>query len=404
MNAAVRHPLGEDAKACTGCAACAGACPEDCITMQPDAEGFLNPQIVSAACTDCGLCRNICPVSPAEFPAERPQQGQQWLGTPEVFAAWHLDEDIRHKSSSGGVFTALANNILARGGVVVGAAFDDQLVVRHTIIETPADLHRLRGSKYVQSETSSALFRQVRNLLKRESLVLFSGLPCQVAGLRGFLRKDSEKLFCCDLICYGVPSPLLLARYVRYNRMRGNRLVNVTFRDKATGWKHSSVRQHLEGGGSTLTPLPADAYMASYVRNCAMRECCYACKFTNTVRFGDLTIADFWGVAKEYPDYDPDDKGTSLVLANTTKGSAWLEACRESLFLGPADYDTAVAGNQRLVSSIRRPENRDVFYRDVNALSFSALINKYGLLKPHWLLRIPLAIRRRIAAALRTHA
>jgi len=287
--------------------------------MQPDAEGFLHPKIGSAACANCGVCRETCPVSYKEAPAEMEREEEGHGRAPQVFAAWHLDEAIRRESSSGGVFTALAENILAQGGVVVGAAFDDRLVVRHTIIETFADLHRLRGFKYVQSEVSSSLLRQIRNLLKQGRPVLFSGTPCQVAGLHGFLRRPDQNLFCSDLVCYGVPSPLLLARYVRHHQAQGHPLANISFRDKTIGWKHSGVRQYFQKDGSKFLSLSEDPYMAAFSSNCALRAACYVCQFATVVRPGDLTIADFWGVAKQYPEYDRDDKGTSLVLVNTEK-------------------------------------------------------------------------------------
>jgi len=372
--------------------------------MQPDAEGFLHPKINSAACTECDLCRETCPVSHKETPAQT-ERGEEGRGrTPQVFAAWHLDEAIRRVSSSGGVFTALAENILTHGGVVAGAAFDDRLVVRHTIIETFADLHRLRGSKYVQSEVSWALLRQIRELLKQDRPVFFSGTPCQVAGLRGFLHRPDQNLFCSDLVCYGVPSPLLLARYVRHHQTQGHPLANISFRDKTIGWKHSGVRQYCQKDGSKFRSLSEDPYMAAFSSNCALRPSCYDCKFASPTRSGDLTIADFWGVAKKYPEYDRDDKGTSLVLANTAKGSAWLDACRADLFVGPADLDTAIAGNPRLVSSSHRPPQRDTFYRDLNAFSFPALIRRYRLHPPSLFCRILYGIKRRVAATCRRAA
>lgn len=401
MKTAATHPLGEALNACTGCAACAAVCAMDCITMEPDDEGFLHPRINTADCTDCGLCRQACPVCRGK-PSEGVKEREETQGKPlHVFAAWHLNEAVRRESSSGGVFTALAESIFARGGVVVGAAFDDRLVVRHTLIETPADLHRLRGSKYVQSEVSSSLYRQIRDLLQQGRPVFFSGTPCQVAGLRGFLRRPDENLFCCDLICHGVPSPLLFARYGRYNQAKGNPLANVSFRDKTTGWKYFSVRQHLQKGGSRLFSVFADPYMAAFLQDCALRPACYVCPFARMARFGDLTIGDFWGVAEKHPEYDRDDKGTSLVLVNTEKGMAWLDACRKCLFLGPADLDTALAGNPMLVRSSHRPPQRDRFYRDLNALSFRALIHRYHLHPSSWARRLLSDLKRRLIAACR---
>jgi ferredoxin len=404
MNVVALRSIAKDELACTGCAACTAACPTMAISMHPDAEGFLRPKINAEICTDCDLCRKICPVNRTNAsenaPLERPERGRPL----NVFAAWHLDEAIRHESSSGGVFTALAENILARGGVVAGAAFDDNLVVRHILVENTNDLHRLRGSKYVQSEIPLALYHQIRDRLKQGQLVFFSGTPCQVAGLTSFLGKSYANLFCCDIACHGVPSPLLLARYVRYNQARGEQLVKISFRDKAKGWKHSGIRRHLHNGESKFTAVFSDPFMSAFHRDYALRFSCYVCQFASSIRPGDLTIADFWGVAERYPEYDCDDKGTSLILVNTEKGRDWLEMSQQWLFLGPSDIETAISGNPVLVRPSPRAVERTTFYRDLNTISFSRLISKYRLGPPSLSRRIVRSVARRIVSTYRNAA
>lgn len=364
--------------------------------MQADAEGFLHPHINITTCSDCDRCRQTCPVSGIESRMGTKECGGKRDQAPLVYAAWHLEESIRNESSSGGVFTAIADTILALGGVVVGAAFDDNLVVRHILIEKVTDLHLLRGSKYVQSEVSPTLYHQISDLLKRGRPVLFSGTPCQVAAIHSFLDANNENLFCCDVVCHGVPSPLLFSRYIQNAVALDNKLINISFRDKTTGWKNCSIRHHFQNGSSKIISMPADPYMMSYLRNYVLRPSCYVCKFSDLYRLGDLTIADFWGVAKNYPEYDHDDKGTSLVLVNTKKGKDWLEACRQSLFLGPADIDTAIAGNQPLVHPCYRPSDRDSFYHDLIALPFPAVIRKYRLYPPSIPIRIIFSFMNRI--------
>ncbi|MGA2915469.1 MAG: Coenzyme F420 hydrogenase/dehydrogenase, beta subunit C-terminal domain [Sedimentisphaerales bacterium] len=390
-------PPCESLEVCTGCGACAAVCPVSCITMQPNDEGFLYPVTDTDICTDCGICRRICPVGPEKIAVAKMASEGDKSGQLAVFAAWHLDEHIRRESSSGGVFTALAENILAQGGIVVGAAFDEQFVVRHILIESSKDLHRLRGSKYVQSEVAPALYRQIRDLLEQGRPVLFSGTPCQVAGLRSFLGQSYEKLFCCDLVCHGVPSPLLFKRYVQNYSLRENRLLKIDFRNKTTGWKKFGVRQHYQNE-SRLLSVWADPYMAAFLRDYVFRPACYACEFKGVNRFGDLTIADFWGVWGKYPEYDRDDKGTSLLLVNNKKGKVWLDACHSSLFLGPADLDTAIVGNPMLMSSCSRPLQRDMFYVDLNRILFNALIRKYNLRLPSLFRRALSGIKRRLTA------
>ncbi len=215
--------------------------------MQPDDEGFLTPRVDAEACTECGLCLKTCPWLEQSSLAGR-------IAPPVVFAAWHTDDAVRRQSSSGGVFSALAEDILAQNGVVVGAAFDDQMVCRHIIIDNTDDLPHLRGSKYVQSNISINLLHTIRSELKSGRKVLFSGTPCQVAGLRNYLAKDYENLFCCDIICMGVPSPEWFKRYIETQTRNGHPISSVSFRDKRAGWKRGVQVETLGNESATRCP------------------------------------------------------------------------------------------------------------------------------------------------------
>ncbi|NWH05029.1 Coenzyme F420 hydrogenase/dehydrogenase, beta subunit C-terminal domain [Desulfobacter latus] len=377
MNSNVQHPLAEHQNDCTGCSSCAATCPKQCIHMIPDQEGFLNPQIQIDECIDCGLCLKVCPV------AENNVDNLLEKENLSVFAAWHKDESIRKQSSSGGVFTALAESILDKKGIVVGAAFDDNLSLKHIFVDSQEDLYRLRGSKYVQSEISPDLYPTILDRLNEGRRVLFSGTPCQIAGLRSFLGEPKAGLICCDLVCHGVPSPILLTRYKAYRESTGDRLTDISFRDKSYGWKLPSVRLY-QGGGKTvgLYSYFEDPYTVSFFRNFSLRPSCYNCRFTTTQRVGDLTLADFWGVHRKYPEYDTDDKGTSLILVNTAAGQTSLESCHDHLFLGTADIETAMGRNPNLYNPSSRPPKRNHFYRDLEILTFPALIRKYKLRAP----------------------
>ena len=377
--------------ACTGCAACAAICQLACIVMQPDSEGFLRPNINHSQCTSCHRCSATCPILQLEYVGEGSKDTMLHVSVasaqsvanekqlPIVYAAWHLDSSIRYESSSGGVFTALADNILADGGAVAGAAFDDLLVVRHIIIEKVADLQRLRGSKYVQSEIAPAFLLRMRDLLEQGRKVLFSGTPCEVTGLRSFLNHPYDNLFCCDFICHGVPSPMLFKKYIQKDEVSRKQLTGVTFRDKTNGWKKFQISRQMQNGKKIIYDSMVDPYMSAFLKDYALRPSCYECHFKSTERVGDLTIADFWGVKKTYPEYDPDDKGTSLILVNNKKGSSWLLACHAMLFLGKADIKTAIAGNPSLVRPVSRPAQRDTFYIDLKVFSFTKVIEKYHL-------------------------
>ena len=360
---------------CCGCGACVAVCPSGCIQMRIDAEGFLYPEVDATHCTDCGLCLKTCP-----WQTVRDFEGR--VIPPQVYAAWHLDQDIRRKSSSGGVFTALAEEILSRGGAIVGAAFDENMVVRHMLVENTNGLEPLRGSKYVQSEISSELYSQIRNLLNQGRYLLFSGTPCQVAGLRNFLGQDYETLYCCDFLCHGVPSPGWFKTYLTSIRKGSLSVSSFAFRDKKTGWKRSGVRKIWSDGSFSFDGMYADPFMVSFLRNYCLRECCYVCKFTTSVRQGHITIADYWGVATKYPEYDRDNKGTSLLLINTAKGQGLLRQCKQRIFLGQGDLEHAIAGNAVLSRSASRPPQRDVFFRDMLSSSVSELRCKYELYPP----------------------
>ncbi len=396
-----QHPLADNFQDCTGCAACAAVCPADAIAMRADAEGFVHPRINPERCNGCDLCRSICPVNrPAAALEPAAMQGRR-ISPPRVLAAWHTDESIRRESSSGGVFSALADYVLARGGAAAGAAFDGKLAVRHVLVEHPAELPRLRGSKYVQSDLPPDFHRQLRRRLQAGQALCFAGTPCQVAGLQSYLQRDYANLYCCDLVCHGVPSPLLFEAYLGHRREKEGALKGVSFRSKAAGWKNFQVAVELPDGTVKRASMLADPFMAAFLYNYSLRPCCYACRFASPRRFGDLTLGDFWGVAMKYPEYDRDDRGTSLVLVNTERGTAWLDACRPSLFLGPADLRTALSGNSTLDHPADRPSPRATFYHDLQKLPFAAMIRKYRLHPPPMFPRLLAEIRRRIAAAVR---
>ena len=216
---------------CTGCSACANICPRGCIRMTADEEGFLYPKVNEEMCMDCGLCENVCPMQ------HKPQQHELLA----VYGAKNNDDAVRFTSSSGGMFTLFAEFVLKQGGVVVGAALDEQLAVHHVLVDSLADLPKLRGSKYVQSKIGK-IYSEVRQILRAGRKVLFSGTPCQIAGLKRYLVKPSENLLTVDVVCHGVPSPKVYQKHLReLAQEAGEPVVQVKFRDKAKGWKHGET-------------------------------------------------------------------------------------------------------------------------------------------------------------------
>lgn len=302
---------------CTGCTACASACPSGCIVMQPDAEGFLRPRIEESRCRDCGLCTRACPVLSAP-----PRSG-----IPRAYAAKNRDEDTRAASTSGGVFSLLARRVLEEGGAVAGAVFNADFRVVHQVITQPELLYRLRGAKYAQSDLTD-VFPQVKALLAQGRRVLFSGTPCQVSGLRSFLGQDDPNLLLVDLVCHGVPSPQVWEQYLsrRCEELaEGQRPVSVNLRSKETGWSTYSVDIRWPYGKRYTARNRQDPFLRAFVGDLCLRPSCHRCACKGLTRCADFTLGDFWGVGAQAPSFH-DDKGTSIVLVHTEKAAAlWAE-------------------------------------------------------------------------------
>ena len=291
-------------KACCGCGACYNKCPVGAITMQENEEGFLVPVIDKNKCTNCGLCVKVCPSLNVQY---------NNTDKPECYAAM-ADDEIRMKSSSGGIFTLLAEDILDKGGYVCGAAFDDNWDVHHIIVDNKNDLEKLRGSKYVQSDTEDC-YKKIKKLLDDDKYVLFSGCPCQVAGLYSFLGKNYEKLYTVDILCHGSPSRGVWKKYLNEN-FNKNEIKRINFRDKnKIGWSCSHCTISTKNGDDIVT----DDFTKLFHASINLRESCYDCKYSKKPRPADITLGDFWGISEYKKDLN-DDKGLSFVLTNNAKG------------------------------------------------------------------------------------
>lgn len=350
---------------CCGCEACVQRCPKRCISLHRDQEGFLYPLVDESICIDCGLCERVCPVI---------NQGEP-LKPLVAYAAKNQDESVRLSSSSGGVFTALAEQVIAQGGVVFGARFDESWNVVHDYVETVEGLSAFRGAKYAQSRIGLC-FLQAETFLRQGRQVLFSGLPCQIAGLKKFLRKDYDNLITVDLFCHGVPSPMVWKRFLEEEVATPHtQLKSISFRDKASGWKNYSfsyLQEDTDGVHLHRMLSAKNLFMRGFLTDLYLRPSCYHCPVKQCKSGSDLTIGDYWGIQQAHPGLD-DDKGVSAVLVNTDKGAAILQAVQQ-VSLYESTFEKVVKCNPALIKSAQEPTKRSLFFELLNQRKISEVV------------------------------
>lgn len=370
---------------CCGCGACEQACPKHCISLEADNEGYWYPHVDNNLCIDCGLCERVCPVKYTDD--ERIPL--------KVYAAVNKNESIRAKSASGGIFTLIAQAVLDKGGVVFGVKFDKEWNVVFGYTESADGLDEFRRSKYVQAWIGNA-YKEVKSFLKKGRIVLFTGTPCQIAGLRHYLQKDYDNLLLTDLLCEGVPSPKVWKKYLNEEiallREKNSVLSHpiskndvfvedISFRNKRLGWKKFSFALTLsttDGSGKKYSFAQYvnrdSAYMQAMFHYLDLRPICYECPFKCCKSGSDITIADYWGINRLYPEMD-DDKGTSMVYLNTEKGCLYFPLDKVNFL--ETSYEEAFPYNN-VVTFSKKHKNRDSFFKDLDKYdSVIKLLNKY---------------------------
>ncbi len=341
------------AENCTGCMACLNRCPRDAISEAQNERGFYIPKIDESKCIGCGLCKQVCP---ANHPIKRD-------GTPEVFACWNANGDVRQYSTSGGMFTLFGEAILRQGGVVFGVVYDTETgVVGHRMAENADDLRAMVGSKYVQSRIGNT-YRMVKETIDAGRPVLFTGTPCQCAGLKNFLGGQPENLFLIDIVCHGVPSPSVLKAYLS-TISNGAHVENIRFREKNPSWELYSMKLTFDGRDEYLSDMNTDAYLRLFLGKYDLNRCCHICQYANPARCGDVTLGDFWGYISESRTLRDNNRGISLVMVNSAKGKALFESVKPKSVYTAKSLDEAVAGNQPLTAPTPKAAGSDLFWTE----------------------------------------
>lgn len=361
---------------CCGCYSCVSSCPQGAISMENDEEGFWYPKINKDICTKCNICEKKCPVITSNFDEKN---------EPISYACINKDYEIRINSSSGGVFTLIAEYVINKNGVVFGASFDKKFNVRHIYVDKICELSKLRGSKYVQSNIGDA-YKNTEKFLKKGKIVLFTGTPCQVEGLKSYLGKDYENLICQDLICHGVPSPKVWQKYINEKEQEfGSKVEEAYFRNKDKGWKKSSMFLKFKNGEEYIENLNKDIMFRSFLSNICLRPSCHRCSFRKINRISDITLADFWNIDNVYPKMN-DDKGISLLIINSKKGEQIFENISENIDYKKVDFDKYVSNIDSLTKSFKEHKNRSDFFREINNDNLKIIVKRYCKLdKKHFI-------------------
>lgn len=340
-------------KECVGCGACSQVCPNHCIVLQTSEYGFSCPSIDESACLNCKMCEKSCSIVSVRINQDE---------ITEAFAVYSSDEVLRNRSSSGGVFSEVAIQILNNKGVVFGASYDKHFAVQHSYVERIEDLRLLCGAKYSVSNIGNS-YVQVKKFLDMQKQVLFAGTPCQVAGLKSFLRKPYANLFTIDFVCHGVPSPLVWEKYVQYRAAQDNGGVlpeEINLRSKSTGWsRYQYSNEYCYANGRKYTAKSGeDLFMRLFVGDYINRESCADCQFKGYQRCSDLTLGDFWGIWDVAPEID-DNKGISLVLVHSKKGKEMLSQIANRVVLKEVTLEQTSRQNPSMLYSSLAKENRE---------------------------------------------
>lgn len=353
---------------CTGCNLCAFICPKNAINIRVDKNGFWYPSIKEDFCSDCGLCLKMCPVYGNSL---------NRFKFPVTYVGWNNDDSIRKRSSSGGIFYNLAMNVLQKSGSVYGAAYSEDYSVKHIRIDKKNDLHKLLGSKYVQSKIDQEVFDMIENDIRENRIVLFSGTPCQTAAVNNkfMLGGVDNNLITVDVVCHGVPSPKAW-KYCLNELRRHGEISSINMRAKVNGWNKFHMLVNYIDGTKYDKWFNDSTWGKSFVSNLFLRECCYNCKFKSKIRTADISLGDFWAAARgNHPEYNDGDKGTSVILVNSDRGYEFLHST--ACYIEKIPYDWIPADTYAIIRSSSRNEYRNQAFSELDSKPFGQIVNKY---------------------------
>lgn len=357
-----------DKSQCCGCWACENICPKKCITMKEDNEGFRYPEVDVASCIDCGLCEIVCPI-------KQPQQDDK---VPKNYVVQQKDSHILRTSTSGGFFTAISKYAILQNGVVFGAAFDKNMELQHQYSETLEGCAKFRGSKYVQSLIGDT-YKKAKEFLQKGRFVVFSGTPCQIAGLYEFLRKkDYPNLVTVDLVCHGTPSPLLLRKYFAHHAsIAKSSVIDYCSRDKYYGYKFSTASiRFTDKNKKYHKGMEADMMLRLYFKNICSRPSCYNCHFKTLHRISDFTIFDCWDAPSISNIFS--NKGATNVFIHTKKGENIFESLKKDFIWSKSDIEPIIKRDGVMIKNVVPINpNRKQFFHDLNYLPLSEVERKY---------------------------
>lgn len=355
---------------CCGCEVCVNICPQKCIKMIEDSEGFRYLEIDYNKCIDCGLCEKRCPFIK--------EAKKDYIKSLEFYAGYNKDNDILKQSSSGGIFWLLAQNIILKNGIVYGVTQNDTYDVcfqRATKIEQCINF---RGSKYLQAKING-IYKMVKEDLENKSVVLFSGTPCQIAGLYNYLNKKYDNLYTCDVVCHGVPSNKVYNKFIKYIEDKNKKKVkNIKWRDKVCGWGPNRITIYFDDNSSITTTSKNNMFQNGFLNNLYLRPSCYECKYAKLPRIGDISLADFWGYEGNLKQIN-NNKGISAIIISSDNGKKLFNEIKDNIEYHEVTEEFLTTRSRHSYKPPIKNNRRDEFFKDINKKNFYRLAKKYKM-------------------------